>query len=261
MQAGIGVDHADRHHPGKIETLGHQLGSDQDVALTPQHLFEDQVGRIASPDRVPIQAQDAGGGKQRPHLLLDPFGADAEGLDGAAAAGGTADRHRFARAAVMAFKAGQAGVVDEGHAAVSALADGAAVAALDAGDGQVHEGRPVADGQGAEAARDLAAVDDPRRAAGRAATGLGALTNGEDHGPALVSGAGVLVAADAEGVVQEAGGHADLPVLESLNATPSGASMSTLFNPGARLRRMNRKTVGTIASAAYSVGWKAPVGL
>src|SRR4029077_14405301 len=121
---------------------------------------------------------------------------------------------------------------------------GAAAQALDAGDGQVHEGGPAADGQGAEAARDLAAVDDPSRAARRAATGLGLLADGEDHGPALVSGAGVVVAADTEGVVQQAGGHADLPGLESLNATPSGASMFPLFKPGARFRRMNHKTFG-----------------
>jgi hypothetical protein len=36
--------------------------------------------------------------------------------------------------------------------------------------------------------------------------------DGEDHLTVAVVGAGVLVAADAEGVIQQAGGHADLPI-------------------------------------------------
>jgi hypothetical protein len=170
--------------------------------------------------------------------VLDQVPADAE-VDGH-----VADGHpppQFQGVALEGASVAPPGV-GEGHLD---LADGATGQASDAGDGQVHEGRPVADGQGAEAARDLAAVDDPRRAARRATTRLAPLADGEDHGAALVSGAGVLVAADAEGVVQEAGGHADLPVLETLNATPSGVSMSTLFKPGARFRRMNPNTEKT----------------
>ena len=60
--------------------------------------------------------------------------------------------------------------------------------------------------------------------------------------PPVVGRADVPVAPDAERVIQQAGGHADLPLWSPCNATPSGISMSALFNPGARFRRMNRKS-------------------
>jgi hypothetical protein len=55
------------------------------------------------------------------------------------------------------------------------LADGAAAAAFDPGDGEDDGGGMIADGQGAEAALDVAAGDDVARAAGRAATVVGVL--------------------------------------------------------------------------------------
>jgi hypothetical protein len=53
-------------------------------------------------------------------------------------------------------------------------------------------------------------------------------------------GTRVFVAADAEGMIQKTGGHADLLVQKSFNATPIGISMSTIFNLGARFSRMNQ---------------------
>ena len=61
-------------------------------------------------------------------------------------------------------------------------------------------------GRAAEAALGVAAGDDLAGAAGRAATVVGVLLDGEDHRAALVVGADVVVAADAEGMVQQAGG-------------------------------------------------------
>jgi hypothetical protein len=53
---------------------------------------------------------------------------------------------------------------------------------------------------------------DLRRPTGGAAASLGILVDGEDHLAVLVVGAGILVAANAEDVIQQAGGHADLPM-------------------------------------------------
>ena len=92
------------------------------------------------------------------------------------------------------------------------LADQATVLAFDARDGQDDDRGAGADGHGAETPLDVAARDDPGRAAGGAAAGLGLLVDREDRLAVLVVGASVLVAADAEGVVQQAGGHADIPV-------------------------------------------------
>src|SRR5512135_141020 len=87
---------------------------------------------------------------------------------------------------------------------------------FDARDGQGYERGAAPDGHGSEAALDPTARLDLGRAAGRAAAGLRLLVDGEDRLAVLVVGAGVLVAADAEGVIQQAGGHADLPVWSPL---------------------------------------------
>src|SRR5207245_6196727 len=71
--------------------------------------------------------------KQGPHLLFDAFGADAEALDVAAAAGRASARKRLGAAAVVALQAAQGRVVDEGDAAVRTFARLAAVAAEDEG--------------------------------------------------------------------------------------------------------------------------------
>ena len=55
------------------------------------------------------------------------------------------------------------------------------------------------------AVRHLTAAPDASTPAGRAAASLGSLADGEDHLAALIVGAGVPVAADAEGVIQQAG--------------------------------------------------------
>src|SRR5262249_53826077 len=100
------------------------------------------------------------------------------------------------------------------------LADGATGAALDAGDGEDDGGGSAADGQRAEAALGVAAGGDVAGAAGRAAAVAGVLDDGEDHLAIGIFGADVVVAADAEGMVQEAGGHADLPVRSLLTQLP-----------------------------------------
>src|SRR5262245_2989047 len=92
------------------------------------------------------------------------------------------------------------------------LAHDATGPACDARDGQDDEGGAVADGDGPEAALDLATRHDLWRPAGGATAGLGFLADGEDRGTVPLVGASVVVAADAEGVIQRAGGHADLPI-------------------------------------------------
>src|SRR5208337_1792443 len=123
------------------------------------------------------------------------------------------------------------------------LAHGATSPALNAWDGQDHEGRAATDGQGSEAALDLAARDNLRRSAGGAPAVLGLLVDSENHLAALIVGAGVPVAADAESVIQQAGGHADLLSWSTITdyATPIGISVSVFFYPSARFSRMNHK--------------------
>ena len=83
---------------------------------------------------------------------------------------------------------------------------------FDERDRQDHGRLAAADGQGHELTLGVTAGGDLARAAGRTATIVGLLPDGEDRLAAVVVGADVLVAADAEGVIQLAGGHADLPI-------------------------------------------------
>src|SRR5262249_2009746 len=80
-------------------------------------------------------------------------------------------------------------------------------------------------------------------AAGGAAAVGRSLSDSEDHLAVLVVGADVVIATDAEGMVQQAGGHAELLVWRDFDTTPSGISMSTFFNDGARYFRMNLQSV------------------
>src|SRR5262249_30904239 len=100
------------------------------------------------------------------------------------------------------------------------LTDQATGSAFDPRAGQLHDGGPAADGQPAEAAALGAAGDDVAAAAGGAAAVGGILSDGEVHLAALVVGADVVIATDAEGMVQQAGGHADLPVWSRLTQLP-----------------------------------------
>ncbi|MHB1560551.1 MAG: hypothetical protein ACYC61_24120, partial [Isosphaeraceae bacterium] len=72
-------------------------------------------------------------------------------------------------------------------------------------------GRPDADGQHSEAAFDPTARPHCARAAGWAAASLEVLGDREEHLAAPEIGANILVATDAERMIQEAGGHGDLP--------------------------------------------------
>ena len=110
--------------------------------------------------------------------------------------------------------------IAKGHRYLRVVLDLERGAVVFVGDGQGADARnrqddgrlPAADRQGQEAALRVTAGDDRARAAGRAATVVGVLSEGEDRLAAVVVGADRLVAPDAEGLVQQAGGHADLPV-------------------------------------------------
>ena len=91
------------------------------------------------------------------------------------------------------------------------LSHNATVLAFDARDGQDDGRGPAADGHIAEAPLDGASWPDVARATGRTAAGPVFLMDGEEGLAVPEVGAPVLVAADAEGVIQQAGGHADLP--------------------------------------------------
>src|SRR5262249_45273893 len=100
------------------------------------------------------------------------------------------------------------------------------VQAFHAGDGPDDECGPAADGNGAEASLDVAPRGHLPGAACRTSAGVGLLADGEDHLAVPILGADVLVASDAEGMVQEAGGHTD-PRFGCFDATPTGVSIST----------------------------------
>ena len=65
--------------------------------------------------------------------------------------------------------------------------------------------------------------------------------DGEDHLAVLVVGAGVLVAADAEGVIQQAGGHADLPVWSPLMQLQVESACSPFQRPALPRRKPLKK--------------------
>src|SRR5262249_5370576 len=93
------------------------------------------------------------------------------------------------------------------------LPDPAAGRTRHAGDGVDYGDRPVADRHGAEAAFDLAAGGDLGGTTRRTAALIERLGNVELD-PALdVGGAGIGVAADPKGVIQQTRGHAATSVL------------------------------------------------
>ena len=69
-------------------------------------------------------------------------------------------------------------------------------------------------------------------AAGRAAVVGGFLGDGEDHLAASMIGPDVVLAADAEGVLQQAGGHADLPVSSLLTQLQVESACPRFPSPG-----------------------------
>jgi hypothetical protein len=115
---------------------------------------------------------------------------------------------------------------------------------LDTWDWQNHGRRFAADGCAPEAALDMPAEHNLSGTASRAAAVLGILRDGEDHLAIPVLSADIVVAPNAECMIQQAGGHAALLLWSLFDATPSGISMSTSFKAGARVCRMNLKNVG-----------------
>ena len=89
------------------------------------------------------------------------------------------------------------------------LTDDPAGPAGDAGDREDHDGGAATDGQRSEPPLDAASRSDVARAAGLAPQCLGLLPDGERHFAALIVSADILVAPDSEGVIQQAGGHAE----------------------------------------------------
>ena len=137
--------------------------------------------------------------------------------------------------------------------------------AFDPRDGQDHEGRTATDGQGPEATHDPAAMDEMTRAASGAAAGPGILVDGEGHLAAVRVGAGVLGAADAEGVGQQAGGHADLPVwspgtqLQVESACPPFSTPRTLLPDEPNFRGAVQES-GSVIVPVTVTGTSLPLG-
>ena len=79
----------------------------------------------------------------------------------------------------------------------------------------------------------------PEPQAGGTTAGLVFLTNSEGQLAIVVIGADVVVAPNAECVIQQTGGDVDLPIWMLINITSTGIIMFTIFNPS-RFRRMER---------------------
>jgi hypothetical protein len=144
--------------------------------------------------------------------------------------GDIADGHAAGQLQGVAFEGpgGAAPRVGEGDLD---LADGRAGAAFDPRDGEDDGSGAGADGHVEGAALGVAAGDDVAGAAGRAAAVLGILSDGEDHLAVPVFGADVVIAADAEGMIQQAGGHADLPVWGHLTQLQVESACPRLSSP------------------------------
>ena len=218
--------------PERLECVGPPAVADEDDR--PAHQVHDDR-QVAMPlgdsdlvDGDPLEVLQLGLGEAAREIalldLLDRVPSDAQ------VAGDIADGHAPRQLQGVPLEGPGIGAPGIGKGDLD-LTDHVASRAFDTGYGQCHDGRLASDGDGPEAAFDMPARPDVRRPTGRAAAGLRLLMDGEDHLAALRVGAGVSVAADAEGVIQQAGGHADLPIWSPLTQLQLESACPTPFNP------------------------------
>src|SRR6185369_1911911 len=102
QQRAVGVQHAHQRQVREVVPLGKQLRADQDVALTAVYAFQRARELAALAGIVPVDAQDAGIGKNPGQRFLDALRTASERLQVDVAAGGADARNRFFGAAVVA---------------------------------------------------------------------------------------------------------------------------------------------------------------
>ena len=118
-KAEIGVHHPHQIEPGKMMSLGDQLGADDDVEAACGHLVQLLAQALERFDEVAGQHQDAAPREQRGRLLLQPLDAGTdryERVDRLALR--TARRRRLREAAMMADQAAPEAVIDQPGIAV-----------------------------------------------------------------------------------------------------------------------------------------------
>ena len=119
-KAQVRIQNAHQGHIWHIQSLGHHLGAQQNLLLSPAEPVQNRLVGIAGADGVRIHAGHLHVREQRAQLLLHPLGSRAQGFQGTAAAG-AAVRHRNRIAAVVAQKAVVGAVIGQPFAAPGAL--------------------------------------------------------------------------------------------------------------------------------------------
>src|SRR3974390_594845 len=110
------------------------------------------------------------------------------------------------------------------------LADHATGPADDAGEREDKDCGTTTDGQRPELALNSATGLNISRAARCTPESLALLINGEDHLATLILSADVLIAPDTKGVIQQAGGHADLLIWSLLTQLQIESACPPSFN-------------------------------
>ncbi len=129
VERGVGRGHAHQRHAGIIVSLGDHLGADQDVDLSVFQPFQN-AGMASFPGSgVAVHPGYAGVWEKLFDFFFDTLGAAAEKGDVRPAATGTDAGRREGEIAIVAVVALPGLVVGEGHGAVGATEDVAAVAA------------------------------------------------------------------------------------------------------------------------------------
>ena len=126
IQGHIRRQHAYQRHIGKVQSLGHHLGAQENGYLPHLEIPEELLMSLA--DGVRIHAENLRPGEQSAQLLLRPLGTDADVLHGAAA-GGAGLAAFFGITAVMAHHPPIGGVIRQIHAAPGTLGHIAALGA------------------------------------------------------------------------------------------------------------------------------------
>ena len=126
----VRIEDAHHAHMVEIQSLGHHLGTHQDVDTAFPETGQQAVHGVLAPHGVLVHPPDAGLGEQRGQFLLDLLRAEAQHLQARAAAAATDGGRWIMATAVVAAQLVLLLVVGQAHVALVTLGDPAAGLAL-----------------------------------------------------------------------------------------------------------------------------------
>src|SRR5262245_16401085 len=102
VERDVGVEHADQRDSREIESLGHHLGSEQDVGLAARERGQDGLGPLALPRHIGVEAQHAGFGERACQLAFGALRSRAGETEELAPAARALTARRFLVIAIVA---------------------------------------------------------------------------------------------------------------------------------------------------------------